>query len=63
MTGVGLQIVVVVASLVLLTTLGGARWGEGLLMALVGGLVFPVTWVVWFVRDNHSAGRRAFVGH
>jgi apolipoprotein N-acyltransferase len=36
------------------------RRGESSGRAAVYGLAFPATWVIWFVEDNHRAGRKAF---
>jgi hypothetical protein len=44
----------------LLTAVGSVRRGEHIGSAVIYGLAFPVTWVVWFISDNHRAGRKAF---
>jgi hypothetical protein len=40
-------------ALMFLTAQGASRRGLALLPALLAGLFFPVTWVVWYVRDEH----------
>ena len=40
-------------ALVILTGLGAHRRGLGGLPASLAGLFFPVTWVVWYLRDEH----------
>jgi hypothetical protein len=41
-----------------LTASGSRRRGAGRLTAVVSGLFFPVTWVVWHVRDTRRPGGR-----
>lgn len=43
------------------TATGERRRGHGVALALTAGLFFPVTWVVWYLRDEHPyrATRRA----
>ena len=42
----------------LLTSVGMRARGHGMPVALLGGLVFPLTWTVWYVVDEHPyAGR------
>lgn len=48
--------------LMVLTAIGAHRRGEALALAVFSGLVFPVTWIAWYVADNHRAGRGAFRG-
>jgi hypothetical protein len=52
-------VLLVVAWLALVTlTAGGARRrGQGRSLALVTGLLFPLTWVAWYLIDQRSAGR------
>jgi hypothetical protein len=41
-----------------MTTVGARRRGQGVPAALLAGLFFPVTWAVWYLRDEHPyAGR------
>lgn len=47
---VGLGLVGILA---LLTSIGQRRRGRGLASAAVAGIFFPVTWTVWYVRDEH----------
>ncbi|WP_244932201.1 hypothetical protein [Nocardioides sp. W7] len=39
-------------ALVTLTVTGARRRGSHLLVAVVAGLFFPFTWVVWHVHDR-----------
>lgn len=56
---VGLLAVALLA-LAVLTALGSMRRGARLPAAALSGLFFPVTWVVWYLRDVHPyAGRRS----
>lgn len=52
---------VVVAALVVLTSAGSRRRGAGWSATLASGLLFPLAWVVWYVRDErplaHYRGR------
>jgi hypothetical protein len=45
-------IVAVAGPLALLTALGAHRRGLAIPLAAVTGLLFPVTWTVWYVRDE-----------
>ena len=47
-----LLIVAVAGPLALLTALGAHRRGLAIPLAAVTGLLFPVTWTVWYVRDE-----------
>jgi hypothetical protein len=42
----------VLLALMGLTATGGHRRGQGVAGALAAGLFFPITWVVWYVRDE-----------
>lgn len=42
-----------VVALMVLTATGQRRRGHGLVLALVAGLFFPVTWTVWYLLDEH----------
>ncbi|MFA6576515.1 MAG: hypothetical protein WCS84_13925 [Nocardioides sp.] len=46
-----------VVALMVLTALGEGRRGARALTAVVAGVFFPVTWTVWYVRDE-----RPYVG-
>jgi hypothetical protein len=43
-----------------LTALGARRRGASVPVAILGGAVFPLTWAIWYVRDEspyqHSSG-------
>lgn len=59
---VGLLAVALLA-LAVLTALGSLRRGARLPTAALSGLFFPVTWVLWYLRDVHPyAGRRSSAG-
>ena len=40
-----------------LTASGAVLRGQGKPLALLAGLVFPITWVAWYVHDEHPARR------
>jgi hypothetical protein len=42
----------VLAALIVGTAVGSHRRGRGTLTSFVSGLVFPVTWVAWYVVDE-----------
>lgn len=44
--------------LVTLTAIGGARRGLHPIWSALAGLVFPITWAVWYVRDRQAASVR-----
>jgi hypothetical protein len=46
-----------------LTGAGSRRRGNSLPFSILCALVFPVTWIAWFIKDNRAAGRSAFMGH
>ena len=48
----GLMLIVVVLALPTLTALGARRRGCTLPGAVLAGLCFPLTWVVWYVHDS-----------
>jgi hypothetical protein len=50
---VALVVAAPLVALMALTATGGRRRGHGLVAALVAGLFFPVTWAVWYLRDQH----------
>lgn len=35
-----------------LTATGERRRGHGLVLVVLAGAVFPLTWVVWYLRDE-----------
>ncbi len=41
-----------------MTVVGARRRGQGVPAALLAGIFFPVTWVAWYVRDEHP-----YAGH
>jgi hypothetical protein len=61
----GSMVVVGVAGLALialavggLTAMGARRRGSGYPLAALAGLCFPITWTVWYVRDQHPYRHR-----
>ncbi len=42
-----------------LTAWGARRRGQRWRVAWLSGLFFPVSWVTWYVADDHAAGARA----
>lgn len=50
----------VLLTLMGLTSAGERRRGGGLGVTVAAGIFFPITWVVWHLRDEQSfrAGRR-----
>jgi hypothetical protein len=40
-----------------LTVLGARRRGLALPRAVVAGVFFPITWTVWYLRDEHPYRR------
>ena len=36
-----------------LTALGAHQRGQALPLAVLAGLFFPLTWTVWYLRDEH----------
>ena len=52
--GAGLGIAVL---LPVLTAVGAQRRGRGPAGALLAGIIFPITWAVWYLRDEHPYRR------
>jgi hypothetical protein len=50
---VAVLLLVVGSSLTVLTAIGARRRGNRIALTLLAGLAYPVTWVVWYVRDEH----------
>lgn len=51
---------VALLALAVLTATGSYRRGARLPLAALSGLFFPVTWVLWYLRDVHPyAARRS----
>jgi hypothetical protein len=42
-----------------LTMVGARRRGRGLPLAALAGLMFPVTWTIWYLHDEHPFRRTA----
>jgi hypothetical protein len=51
-TPVGVSIVAVTLVLVVLTGVGARRRGLAVGPAVVAVILFPITWTVWYVRDE-----------
>jgi hypothetical protein len=47
-----------VVALMMLTALGARRRGSAVVQAAIAGIVFPVTWTVWYVRDERPYAPR-----
>ena len=46
---------VAVLSLMVLTAAGERRRGTGIGLSVVAGLFFPISWVVWYQRDERPS--------
>jgi hypothetical protein len=44
-------------ALMLLTAAGARRRGLAVVPALLAGLFFPITWTVWYLRDERPYAR------
>ena len=57
---VPLTVLVLVGVLAVLTFVGQRHRGRGVALAIVAGALFPITWAVWYVRDErpYSAAHR-----
>ena len=44
-------------TLLVLTGIGAHRRGLARPLAIVAGIFFPVTWTVWYLRDEHPYRR------
>lgn len=53
-------LVTILLAVVALTFLGARRRGQRWYVAVASGLLFPVAWLLWYVRDEHPyrAGHR-----
>ena len=49
---VAVVVAAVLLVLVVLTAIGQRRRGTGVVLSLAGGLVFPIAWVVWYLKDQ-----------
>jgi hypothetical protein len=47
----------IVIAVAALTAVGERRRGGHISLAVVAGVCFPVTWVIWYVRDQHPFRR------
>lgn len=50
----GIDLLLMLATL---TAAGARRRGRGMTVAVVGGVFFPVTWMAWYLRDEHPYRR------
>jgi hypothetical protein len=42
---------------VTLTAVGQRRRGHGVALTVAAGIFFPVTWAVWYLRDERASNR------
>ena len=43
--------------IMILTAMGARRRGQRFVLAVAAGIFFPVTWTVWYLRDEHPYRR------
>ena len=55
---VAFVLLVVGAPLAVLTAIGARRRGNRTALALLAGLAYPITWAIWYVRDEHPYTRQ-----
>jgi ammonia channel protein AmtB len=55
---VAVALTVLLGPFVAMTAQGAQRRGNGAWVVAVSGLFFPVTWVVWYLRDEHPYARQ-----
>jgi hypothetical protein len=48
-----LAVLAVALLLAVLTALGAHERGQSIALSAVAGAFFPVTWAVWYMRDEH----------
>ena len=48
-----LAVVAVALPLPVLTAIGAHERGRSIALAALAGVFFPVTWTVWYLRDEH----------
>jgi hypothetical protein len=60
-TAAALAGIAIVLPLMAFTATGERRRGHGVGVAFAAGLFFPITWAVWYVRDErpYRTSRRA----
>jgi len=59
MSALATEFVLVAATwllLVAVTAIGAAHRGQRPLLCLLSGVLFPVTWAVWYVIDDRAPG-------
>jgi hypothetical protein len=56
-----LAVAAVLLGCMVLTASGERRRGRGIAVTVAAGIFFPVTWAVWYVRDErpYRTGHRA----
>ena len=47
----------ILAALIALTAIGAHRRGRGNVVAVVSGIVFPLTWAAWYLVDERPFSR------
>ncbi len=53
LVSIAVAVAVLLGPLAAMTAHGAQRRGNGAWIAALSGLFFPVTWVVWYLRDEH----------
>ena len=48
-----IALVAVALPLPVLTAMGAQERGRSIALAALAGVFFPVTWTVWYLRDEH----------
>ena len=51
-------ILLLAASLAVLTAVGARHRGNPIWLAALSGLAFPLAWVLWYVHDEHPHAAR-----
>jgi hypothetical protein len=47
-----LPVAVLIIAVAVLTGQGASKRGAGVQLAVLSGLMFPITWVVWYIHDE-----------
>jgi hypothetical protein len=54
---VALVLCAVLLACMALTAVGQRRRGHGVAITVTAGIFFPVTWAVWYLRDERASRR------